>query len=230
MYIRCADCSTTTRVPPGFQDRGVTCISCGRVYRLERVGELGPTPGERYQRALDYADEHDIDLATAYSVLLGILPPGQGPARDRRQDTRATPAESAASPKAAAEVPYDPGFISTVAEGNLTLQQAIERGDRVAYASKVARRHDLPMHVAFLVADNRLGLREARENRAAAGHESLAAGHDSAAPPAGDQAEALRSSRRLAMRDARSRDRPVRTDRLRWRSGRGRCARSDARP
>jgi len=50
---------------------------------------------------------------------------------------------------------YDPGFEQAISEGHLTVRQAVERGDRDLLATNIAQRHDLPMHLAFDVVDNR---------------------------------------------------------------------------
>lgn len=92
-----------------------------------------------------FAQENSIDLASAYSVLLGLLP------RERALST-VTDEPSR----------RDPGFDSAVAEGFLTSRMALERGDRVFYASRVALQHGLSMNLAFLVADNRISIGQAR--------------------------------------------------------------------
>jgi hypothetical protein len=149
MYVRCAGCGVATRVDLGAIDLGVTCVSCGRHTSLQAAGRLGATPAERYQKALDYSREHRIDLASAYSVLLGILP---------LEKALTIPAE----------ISYDPGFREAVSEGYLKVEQAVERGDRVLYASTLAQRHGLPMRLAFLVADNRMRLSKAIAQKSAA--------------------------------------------------------------
>jgi len=59
------------------------------------------------------------------------------------------------------EAAYDPGFASAVSAGSLTVQQAIERGDRRALSARLAQRHRLPSHLALQVADNRITVRQA---------------------------------------------------------------------
>jgi hypothetical protein len=133
----------------------VTCSSCGRTYSLAEAGSLGSTAVERSARAADFAKEHGIDLASAYSVLLGIvsieaamsMSGGLHVAVDQRAIT------------------YDPGFRNAIENGTLTLQQAVERGDRVAYASRLAQRHGLDMNLAFMLADNQIALAEALQRK-----------------------------------------------------------------
>ncbi len=141
------------------------CASCGRPLTLARAHELGATPSERFERALTFAQEHDIDLASAYSVLLGLVPLSAAarlpiePAEPAKRDG----AETSAAP--AGELSHDPAFGPAVSRGRLTVRQAWERGDRVAYATRIASRHRLPMKLAFQVTDNVMTLRGALEQR-----------------------------------------------------------------
>ncbi len=186
VYIRCADCGASTRVVFGGIGRGAlscTC-TCGRKHSLARVGELGSTPDERYHRALEQSKSLGIDLASAYSVLLGIIPrekalstrdqsegsdpgaakryspsvPTEGPLEYLPQ--RSEPVEARGVP-ALGEAMYDPGFGSAVAAGFLTVEQAVMRGDRVFWALRIAQKHGLSMGVAFMIADNKVRLDEA---------------------------------------------------------------------
>jgi len=157
-----------------LQERGISCVTCGRSYALARVQELGATPTDRYRRALSHANKHDVDLATAYSELLGILKRGTSPVpTPLQQSTTDTPAEAEFVPTAKPATEYDVGFIPAVAEGVLTVRQAVERGDRVAYASRLNRRHGLSLDVSFLVADNRITLAEARRRHATASRSEI---------------------------------------------------------
>jgi hypothetical protein len=63
------------------------------------------------------------------------------------------------------ELPYDEGFHAAVVEGHLTVQQASDRGDRRALASRLVQRHGLSTELALRVADNRISLAEARTQR-----------------------------------------------------------------
>jgi len=62
------------------------------------------------------------------------------------------------------ELAYDPGFRDAVREGLLTATQAMERGDREALAERLARLHGLSLKRAYLVADNRLSIGQARRD------------------------------------------------------------------
>jgi hypothetical protein len=125
---------------------------CGRRYSLARAGELGAIPSARFEKAMAYARAEGIDLASAYSVLLGLM---------KREAVG-----QIEGPPAGVEFPYDAAFHPAVVEGLLTMRQAVERGDRVAYASRISQRHDLPMRLAFHVADNRMSLRDALQEAA----------------------------------------------------------------
>ncbi len=60
---------------------------------------------------------------------------------------------------------YDRGFQGAVESGRLTVEQAVQRGDRASFASRLAERHGLPMPLALAVADNRLSLLKAVQQR-----------------------------------------------------------------
>ncbi len=68
---------------------------------------------------------------------------------------------------AEAEVPYDPAFSEAVRDGCLSIQQAVERGDRRALAARLAQRHRLSMNLACKVADNRITIHQALQQKAA---------------------------------------------------------------
>ena len=168
MYIRCVGCKSASRVQLGRSTQEVTCNRCGRAYDLSAAAKLGATPQERYQRALAYAQANGLDLASAYSVLLGIMPLEMGRAIHEAVATVAPEPASASDSTIVpteADCPYDLAFKQAVDQGHLTVRQAIERGDRVVFASKLVQRHGLQMSQAFMVADNRLTLHAARMQR-----------------------------------------------------------------
>jgi hypothetical protein len=140
-------------------------------------GGLGPATDEteRRRKIRDFAAEHRLDLATAYAVLAGLetleealdrtpgsvrptrrsgpgSPPGGGP-KGRPGDG----AVAAVDPR----LPYDRAFQVAIDSGYLSVQEAIERGNRDSYAEHLSRRHYLPMELALHVADNRVRLHEA---------------------------------------------------------------------
>src|SRR6185436_21029992 len=129
MYIRCPNCATSTRAAYSIR-QGVTCASCGRFTMLKNAKDLGETPQERFHRAYGFARKHRIDLASAYSVLLGII-----------QIEEAFPIPAADA--------YDPGFRDAVSRGFLSVQQAVERGDRVLYATTISLNYGIHMRDAF---------------------------------------------------------------------------------
>ncbi len=65
------------------------------------------------------------------------------------------------------EVSYDPGFAAAVREGCLTPQQAVERGDHRALALRLSQRHRLSMELALKVAENRVTVHQALQQKAA---------------------------------------------------------------
>lgn len=111
MYLRCPNCLNTTRVDPANVERAVRCSVCADRISLERANDIGATPGERYRRARAFSRDQKIDLASAYSILLGIMP-----------TEKALPVPEMDG--------YDPGFCDAVAQRGSTVQQAVERGDR----------------------------------------------------------------------------------------------------
>ena len=193
MHIRCTQCKSLTpvRVPsaPGTP-AVVSCSGCGKRYRLAINRPGKPADEDRYRRAREYAEANQIDMAGAYSILEGVMtleearalrgsapapspaspvsPPGPRPAGPAAAPPAAGRGASAAKPELIeSDAPYDPAFARAVAEGCLTVQQAVERGDRRALAMRVAQRHRLPMDLALMVADNRVSVRKALEQKAA---------------------------------------------------------------
>ena len=55
---------------------------------------------------------------------------------------------------------YDPGFEPAVREGFLSRREAMARGNRNAFAEDLARRHRLPLDLAWQVADQRVHLHQ----------------------------------------------------------------------
>jgi hypothetical protein len=103
---------------------------CGVVYRFKK-----PFSDARRrklgQRARELAKQHDVDL----------------------------PAASTAAPEdPGRRSKFDRGFEQAVADGCLTPQQAFERGNREALATRFAERHQLQKRLAYAVADNRMPL------------------------------------------------------------------------
>jgi hypothetical protein len=63
---------------------------------------------------------------------------------------------------------FDPGFRPAVEEGYLTVQQAVQRGNRRVLATRLQQRHGISEHQALLVADNRVSIGEIMQEREAA--------------------------------------------------------------
>jgi hypothetical protein len=61
---------------------------------------------------------------------------------------------------------YDEGFAAAVRDGCLTPQQAQERGDRAALALRLSQRHRLSNELALRVADNRMTVHQALQQKA----------------------------------------------------------------
>ena len=153
LAIRCGSCHATICLSESPSVVFVVvCESCSQEHTLpdpSLVALMGTPEGAR-----ELARENGIDLPGAYSVLLGILTLEQ--VRDMYGTRQPAPAAPAATEVMSAE--YDSGFQKAVEAGSLTVAEAIQRGDRTAFASRMAKRHGLPMALALEVADNRLSL------------------------------------------------------------------------
>ena len=193
MYIRCSDCLNSTWVeildPEGGLVDTVDCDGCDRRYLLNPIEPLGATVREHYHRSLSYANEHDLDMGCAYSVLLGLMPltqaevlrhaltataaPDPDETIDRELGLHEEEEQTTEHRGEAGQVvverterlplipDFDLGFSKAIAAGKLTVQQAIARGDRNAFANRLMRRHGLPQKLAYRVTDNRMRLRDA---------------------------------------------------------------------
>ena len=173
MYFRCTDCYAATWVH-GVDVSGAShtlkCRGCGRGFTVRSSPNLDPDPREQHETALALAQGNDLDLPSAYSVLLGVMTlEGALQLRDRGIPAREVdppastpaPAAAAASTSSSTQVPvaeYDPAFAEAVSQGYLSVQQAIERGSRDQYAKRLVERHGLTEELAFLVADNKTSL------------------------------------------------------------------------
>jgi hypothetical protein len=163
LYIRCATCHgsvwvTTDGAQSGSQQ--VACKTCRQSYEL-RLSDVGATAARLSLRGRQYALDHGIDLPGAYSVLLGIM--GLDDVRDLGQDSRV----QSAAPAAPDGISVDCDFEKAIAAGWLTRLQALQRGDRKEFASRLAKRHRLPMGLSYAVADNQISVLTAIRRRSA---------------------------------------------------------------
>jgi hypothetical protein len=60
---------------------------------------------------------------------------------------------------------FDLGFLKSIQQGHMTIQQAMMRGERDAFAARLMRRHRLPESTAYAVTDNRISLGDALERK-----------------------------------------------------------------
>jgi hypothetical protein len=179
MYFRCTDCYAATWVQgtdPSSTSAMLKCRGCGRGFTVQTAGNLDSDPKEQYETALALAEGNGLDLPTSYSVMLGIMTLEHAMNLRERgvpaQEIDPSP-EQAAEPEAAvgtsqptAEVDgsassvleYDPAFAEAVAHGYLSVQQAIERGNRERFAKRLVNRHGLSDSLAMMVADNKTSL------------------------------------------------------------------------
>jgi hypothetical protein len=109
----------------------------------------------------------DIDEA-----LLRVAAASAAP-KDSRSERVPKPAPAARTPSTPrsvvdeTETSFDTGFAEAVRDGCLTPQQATERGDRRGLALRLAQRHRLSMELALRVADNRMTVHQAVQQKAA---------------------------------------------------------------
>jgi hypothetical protein len=184
MHFRCPKCLVLTETGPplaGATSVIARCPGCRRSYRIS-VGPAGARPDRtRYRQAEDFARRHRIDIASAYSILEGITTleevqarTSQAPALPRAAPAPvAPPAAAAVSPathpvagvEEPQELPYDPGFAAAVRDGSLTVDQATARGNRGALIARLAARHRLPIELATKLADNRVNIRQAIDEK-----------------------------------------------------------------
>lgn len=83
MFFRCAGClvpSRITEIQLHGCSRGVYCGACGWSWHVQPREELGPEDGDHFRQTRRFAEENDLDLPSAYSVLLGIMSPEQAQA------------------------------------------------------------------------------------------------------------------------------------------------------
>ena len=162
MQIRCGGChgSVWVQIPARTKDQAIVqCRTCSQEYdlgsTLERVDVA-----DFHQDALVLAESSEIDLPAAYSVLLGIL--GLDEARDGCDPSLCSSDDTADTGHA---VGFDRAFAEAVKAGHLTPEQAMQRGNRKAFAEKLAARHRLPLKQALEVADNRISVLQAIRTR-----------------------------------------------------------------
>jgi hypothetical protein len=88
----------------------------------------------------------------------------------RSAPTMRTPAARPAAPQhpglSESEPSYDPGFAAAIRDGCLTPQQATERGDHRGLALRLSQRHRLSMDLALKVAENRMTVHQALQQKA----------------------------------------------------------------
>lgn len=155
MYIRCAECHAAAwleTLAPGESDPSVTCKSCGREMILLTAGELGVTSEEQQERALQFASFHQIDLPSSYSVLLGLMPLAAAQAAREQRVRRGGAITDEREDATGALAPLGPVTVAPADGDGLT------RAEKRQLATRLARRHGLPMRLAQLVADNKLSL------------------------------------------------------------------------
>ena len=92
MYVRCPSCKHFTRFGPEKLNEPGPCWACDHTYSFDDAWRLGSTPDHRHRHAMKYARPEEIDLASAQSVLLGIIPPIGGRGRPPERPGAPSPA------------------------------------------------------------------------------------------------------------------------------------------
>ena len=189
MYACCANCLSSTWIEPAPPTPGelrtVACGECAQSYVVNHARELGNTAAEHYRAMVRFANANDIDMPSAYSVLLGVMPLAQAKAIHRNR-AEAQPVRGPQGEPLPENL--DPGFHRAVREGSLTIHDALHRGSREALTAALVDRHGLPKALAYDVADNRISLRKAVRRA----QEATAAKEQEVARPASHGAPALR--------------------------------------
>lgn len=204
MYVRCTDCLASSWIDvvqsDGLVSETVECGQCGRRHAVAPIEPLGATVADHYRRVLSFSGRQDVDMPSAYSVLLGIMSleqaevlrhtllPDSRPGTDdgleidlESDAPSAAPGTDAAPakpvhPDSLPTIPdFDLGFTKAMSEGHMTIQQAMTRGNRDAFAARLMRRHGLSEDLAYGVTDNRLSLREAMRQQEEQDEESTIA-------------------------------------------------------
>ena len=145
--------SASAGPPAGKQRAGVTSGMAAATHETLPVSMRTPLEEAVFQAAAAAAEkkpDSEPGSRTAPTVLAPMAP---APATFRE-----APAES--------EVAYDPGFAGAVRDGCLSVRQALERGDRRVLALRLSQRHRLPMELALRVADNRVTVHQALQQKA----------------------------------------------------------------
>ena len=137
MYLRCPKCLGTACLRADLDQAEANCPRCGASLALGRACELGASGRERVERAESFASEEGIDLASAYSVLLGLLE------LEKARTLAAVQVPPPEPPRAARRSSAPgPGPASGGAPRKRSAGRERPRGDRVPRAKQGARSPD----------------------------------------------------------------------------------------
>ena len=165
LAIRCGSCHRVMclRESPAAVGLAPTveCWNCTQEHVLPDLGLLRSSSTVKLAREI--ARSNRIDLSAANSVLLRILTIEQVRDTFDSKPKVEQPAEQTST--SSHDFDIDPGFRPAVQAGTLTVGQAIQRGSRSVFASKLVARHGLSESVALDVADNKIPLIKAVRQR-----------------------------------------------------------------
>ena len=165
MAIRCGACHRAMCLSEPSHGGGVSvaeCARCSQQHMLPDLSLLRLTA--TLETAREVAREHRIDLPAAYSILLEILSVEAVLDTFDSEAEEVPPTEMVSRSRA---LDLDPAFHAAIQAGTLTAAQAVQRGSRSAFASRLVARHELSESAALDVADNKIPLIDAIRQRGA---------------------------------------------------------------
>ncbi len=163
MTFRCNTCHAVVLVQAverGSRPVSVACRSCGQHYQLDALDRSGRACQRLSTKARQLARDNQVDLIGAYSVALGIMTLEELREVGHSGSTACHTRGESQSTTHSRKDRFDPAFRPAVDAGWLPPREALERGNRDVFATRLAGRHRLPMTAAYAVADNRLSLLE----------------------------------------------------------------------
>jgi len=125
MYFRCADCLTatwTSVVRAGRIAPSIECGGCGRQYVPDPIEDLGTSMRTHYSHVMTFSKTKDLDMASAYAVLLGIMSIDQAMVLSQMGDPGPEPDKAVAEPVVAKPVVAKPAVAGPLPEKRATEQ------------------------------------------------------------------------------------------------------------
>ena len=150
LVLRCDRCRTTVWLSQENPE-SADCSHCKK--RYEFTAQLrGRSLEELHQQARGLARQLVIDLPSAVSMMLDVLKLTQVQDYLSGDNLEKSP-EHVEEPSSVVGV--DPAFEESIKAGRLGRMEALQRGNREHYATKLISRHGISEDEAYAVADNR---------------------------------------------------------------------------